>query len=374
MSKKLLIPVIALGAVLLIVTGALAGALLARDHNDKSSGTTAERSAAGTGKGYLGLTVSSLGATGLRVASVETGGPAEQAGIQPGDLIRSVDSTVVRTPDKLHSIVSARAPGERVSVTYERGDKELQAQVKLGEEPANARIEAAPATRGAPGGNAPAERGGRLGVQVQPITPALKQRYNLTRDTGVVVTDVTADSAAAKAGLQAGDVILAIGGTDVATVAEVQRAVTTATGTSLDLKVLRGDQEMSLKATLTAAALPGLEMLPQQLRDRLQQALNQGALSAQQLQQLQRAYQAGSNNVHLSTLKAVAADSITVKSYSGDEFSIAVDAKTSVRRLGEQIQASDLHANEAVVVLSSDGKTATMVFSFGDSPFPSSFP
>src|SRR5205823_703057 len=77
---------------------------------------------------------------------------------------------------------------------------------KLANEPANAQIEATPVTPPAAQANPQGGLGqGQLGAQIANVTPALKQRYNLTRDTGVVVTGVTANSAAAQAGLQAGD-------------------------------------------------------------------------------------------------------------------------------------------------------------------------
>ncbi|HEY4684860.1 MAG TPA: PDZ domain-containing protein [Dehalococcoidia bacterium] len=145
MDRRLLIPIVILGAALLIVSGALAGVLIAGDGNGGDKGTD---------KGYLGLRVSVplvLGrdiATGLRVASVEADGPAARAGIRVGDVIRAVDGEVVRTPEALRRTVEAKKPGTRIVLTYERGDRELRAEVTLGEAPPGAQIEAMPIAPG----------------------------------------------------------------------------------------------------------------------------------------------------------------------------------------------------------------------------------
>ncbi len=137
MERRYLIPLLVLGAALLIASGALAGVLLAEDDDgDRGPPKGAE-------KGYLGIRVS-LVAGSLRVGSVAEKGPAAKAGIRVGDLIRAVEGKVVRTPEALRRAVEAKKPGERVSLTIERGDRELEIEVKLGEAPPGAQIEAPP--------------------------------------------------------------------------------------------------------------------------------------------------------------------------------------------------------------------------------------
>src|SRR5688572_17012491 len=113
MNKRLLVVLAALASVLLVVTGAAAGILIAgndgEDDRPSQAASKPSQTEVRTGRGYLGLTVS-LGTpgTGLRVATIESDGPADQAGINVGDVIRAVDDDVVRTPEKLRSVVEAR--------------------------------------------------------------------------------------------------------------------------------------------------------------------------------------------------------------------------------------------------------------------------
>ena len=144
LDRRLLIPLLAAGALLFIVSGAIAGVLIAE------SGGGDEK---GTGKGYLGVRVAAAQG-GLRVVSLDGDGPAAKAGIRAGDVIRAVDGQLVRTPEALRRLIEAKKPGTRVTLTYERGERELQAVVELGEAPADARIEATPAA-GLPEGLAP---------------------------------------------------------------------------------------------------------------------------------------------------------------------------------------------------------------------------
>ena len=196
MPKKFMIPLIGVAAALLVLVGAVAALAIKGDGDEGSD--------QGSGKGYLGVAVAST-AAGLRVSSVESDGPAAKAGIQAGDVIRSVDGTVVRTPEQIRRAVEEKSPGSRVEVTYDRGDSELRAMVRLGEAPAGGQAGSSPTPGPGQQGRgflSPQADRGRLGAQAQEITPALKQRLNLTKDQGVVIVSVTPGSPAATAGLQ----------------------------------------------------------------------------------------------------------------------------------------------------------------------------
>ncbi len=136
-EKKVVAAGLALGAVVFLAAGIGVGLLIAGDGSGSNSSTTGQAT-----KAYLGLTVSFQERNDLRVASVEKDGPAEEAGIEAGDRIRSVNGRVVRTPEQLRTAIESQEPGDLVSITVERGDEELQTQARLGEAPANAQIEA----------------------------------------------------------------------------------------------------------------------------------------------------------------------------------------------------------------------------------------
>jgi putative serine protease PepD len=76
-----------------------------------------------------GARVQSESASGL---AVTPGGPADQAGMLPGDRVVAVDGDAVRTPEEFVVQIRARLPGDRVSLTVLRGGKRLTVPVTLG--------------------------------------------------------------------------------------------------------------------------------------------------------------------------------------------------------------------------------------------------
>ncbi len=361
MPRRLMIGLIAAGAALLIATGAVA-ALLVVGGNDEDKAAARN---AGSGKGYLGLTVTANPSQGLRVASIEADGPAARAGIQVGDSLRSLDGQLVRTPEQLRNAIESKAPGAQVNITFDRGDKELQASVKLTEAPADAQIEAnAPSAQTQPqnpgaGGNA-ANRG-QLGVQVQNNTPELKARYGLTRDNGLVVIQVQPNTPAAAAGVKAGDIVLTANGRPVSTVEDLTRAVVMApAGQQIALGVLRGTDQMTLQVTLASASLfPGFENLPPALQDRLRELAQTGRYTPQQLQRLAQ----GNNGLAIGTVKSISETSITVtRLEQGADATYAINSSTEFRRANQPIAPGDIAVGSTVLVISPDGQTAQGIF------------
>ena len=362
MSRRLMVLILAVGAALLVATGALAALLITTDDDDAGNAAVDVQ---GTGKGYLGLTVTANPPQGLRVSSVEASGPAAKAGLQAGDFLRSLDGQLVRTPEQLRAAVEAMAPGTQVTITYERGDRQLQATIKLGEAPANAQIEATPAPQVQPGasrgplGNAAGR--GQLGIQVQNINPQLKQRYSLTRDSGIVVTSVEPNTAAAVAGLKAGDVILQVDGRNVATADELTRAVVgAAAGQQVSLGVLRGSDQMTIQITMPANTLfPGFENLPPALQERLRELAQTRNLTPEQLQRLAQ----GQNNLTLGSVKAISETSITLtRLEGGGDVTYALNSMTQYRLGNQEVLRSEIRTGSTVMIISMDGQTALGVF------------
>jgi serine protease Do len=171
-------------------------------------------------RGWLGVRIQtvtdeiaeSLGldkAHGALVASVTDKGPAEEAGIQPGDVILGFDGKEVSDMRRLPRLVAETPVDKSVPVTLWRKHALATVRVKVGrleetdEQQANAKA--------VPQKTAPSETGivKTLGMTLSGITPELKDKYSLGDDAkGVVVVDVTKDSSAADKGFQAGDVIM----------------------------------------------------------------------------------------------------------------------------------------------------------------------
>jgi putative serine protease PepD len=85
---------------------------------------------------YLGVRLEDTpGEIGAQVASVSGGSPAAKAGLRAGDVITAFDGDSVESPDALTAAVSAKSPGDEVTVTYTRDGDSRTAQVTLGTRP-----------------------------------------------------------------------------------------------------------------------------------------------------------------------------------------------------------------------------------------------
>ena len=97
---------------------------------------------------------------------------------------------------------------------------------------------------------------GTLGVQAQTVTPELARMLETSATHGAVVTDVGAGSPAETAGLKPGDVIVAVNGRAVQSDNDLYNAEGIApVGSTIELKVLRGGESLSLNATLKAESI-----------------------------------------------------------------------------------------------------------------------
>jgi serine protease Do len=147
---------------------------------------------------------------GVLVSDVMKGSPAESGGLQGGDVIVEFDGTPIKEAPDLQRRVAGVMPGQEVSLKVNREGRLVPLRVKVGEMPAEEPLAAAGAVDET------------WGLTVEPLTSDLARRLNLSVKTGVLVSDVTPDSAAARAGLGRGDVILEIDGQPVADAAALR--------------------------------------------------------------------------------------------------------------------------------------------------------
>jgi serine protease Do len=158
---------------------------------------------------------------GALVASVARTGPAEAAGIEPGDVILEFDGQPVTDMRRLPQLVAETPVKKRVAVDLWRKRKPLAVEVTVGRlDESTERLASATAMPRKDRPEAPKVTA--LGLTLSAITPELKTKFSLSRDAkGVVVVDVAKDSRAADEGLRAGDLIMEAAQQEVASPADI---------------------------------------------------------------------------------------------------------------------------------------------------------
>ncbi len=84
---------------------------------------------------YVGVSLGQNSTGGATVNSIQPGSPAQSAGIQPGDVITAVDSTAISSTDQFIQTVDGYAPGDKVTLTVDRGGNKQQIHLTLGTRP-----------------------------------------------------------------------------------------------------------------------------------------------------------------------------------------------------------------------------------------------
>ena len=170
---------------------------------------------------------------GALVRGVESGSPAEKAGVEAGDIILKFDGKVIEKSTDLPRLVGNIKPGTRSTLTVFRRGSAKDLSVTIGEveadKPARKEREEKPRISGA---------AQSLGLLVADLTEAQKKELKLKG--GVLVNAAT--EAAARAGLREGDVILAVANVEVGSVREFEAVLGRLDkGKSINVLFRRGD-------------------------------------------------------------------------------------------------------------------------------------
>ena len=165
---------------------------------------------------------------GVLVASVEPGGPAAKAGLEPGDVIVAFEGKPVQNANELPRLVAATKPGTTITLDVMRNGSRRQLKATLAEFPSEMVAQQSPADARHPSN--------RLGLVVRELAPA--QRKALGIDYGLLVEDAPGQGGQ----LQRGDIILAVNNVYFKSVEEFNRLLQQQpAGGIVALLVRRGD-------------------------------------------------------------------------------------------------------------------------------------
>jgi serine protease Do len=192
-------------------------------------------------RGYLGATIQdvtpeiadSMGMTGKKgalVADLVAGGPAQKAGVMPGDVVIALNGDAVGSATELTRLVARQHPGQVLHLSVLRNGKPKTVDVMSGTRPPPSELAASRGGGDSGGPAAPegahAEHPTTLGLTLGAVDAATRGHLGLPSELhGAVVLAVKGSSDAADKGLKAGDIIIRAGDADVASPADVVAAV-----------------------------------------------------------------------------------------------------------------------------------------------------
>jgi serine protease Do len=182
---------------------------------------------------------------GALVNSVEKGGPAEKAGIEPGDVIIRFDGKTVNSSEDLPRIVGGTKPGVKTTVQVWRNKAGRELQITVAE------LQDDRAKQSRRGGKPPAAAPTQFGLTLSELTDA--RRNELKLDGGVVVEN--AQGAAARAGIRRGDIILSVNNQLVNSVEQfIQLMGQFEKGSIVALRVRRGGNSLYVPFQIDGSA------------------------------------------------------------------------------------------------------------------------
>jgi len=216
--------------------------------------------------GYLGVQIqpvtpdvaSAIGLdhpAGALVSQVTDGSPAAKAGIETGDVITGFGGQEIKDPKDLSRAVADVSPGVKETLDVWRKGKAMQISADVGRNADDQKT----GSNGNEGRSPSAEQGLRvpsLGLGLTDLTPDIRDQLNLANNQhGAVVARVNPDKAASAAGLQPGDLIVAVDQTPVKNARQANQAIAEAGKSgkkSVLLLVDRGDAQIFVAVPFAA--------------------------------------------------------------------------------------------------------------------------
>lgn len=197
--------------------------------------------------------------------------PAAKAGLRKDDVILRIDGENVTSVRKLNRLVSEIAPDQSAKITISRNGAEQEVTATIGKRKnpmmAGDLFKQQPKVwkfEGPMANNFPDNNGDltfmfgnsrRIGVSTVELTEQLAAYFGVASGKGVLVTSVSDDGPAAKAGLKAGDVITALDGEAVDSPGDIARIINRKKDGDVSLTVIRNHAQQTIRVTPTQGSL-----------------------------------------------------------------------------------------------------------------------
>ena len=225
------------------------------------------------GKGYLGVYMQELDKDireglnievddGVLISGVESGGPADEAGLEDGDVIIEFAGKPISDPEALRDLARAAEPGEKVEVKVVRDGEIKTFTLTVGDWPDDTSwfslgdLHFDDHDFGGHVNNMVYAFSGkpRLGVEIAELNDDLAKYFKTKPGDGVLVLEVKEESVAEEAGVKSGDVILEVGEEKVTSVDELRESLEDfEEGDEFPILVVRSGKKKTLTATMDEA-------------------------------------------------------------------------------------------------------------------------
>lgn len=313
----------------------------------------------GEQRAFLGVRLEGDSETdGAVVEEVIEDSPADRAGVQSGDVIVGIAGDEVGSPRVLVGKIHEAKPGDRVQLELMRDGDRRRLTVELGEREGHEVIEGEAMQRHMAElerlGELPGLRGhglfmrhGRpkLGVQLVDATPELREHMGGSSDSGVLVSKVLPGTAADRAGVRVGDLIVAVDDQEIEGVGDLVEALEEKSGETITIRVIRDRRTMTLEADI-----PEDESEEQESRGPRARWESEEAAQAREMARLEaRAHAdhaAGAGQVHREAIHAAREGRAAARDAAREARHAAADAAREAHRA---IAASRETIRQAVV-------------------------
>ena len=207
--------------------------------------------------GWIGVSIAEQPDRGALVRNVEANSPAERAGLKANDIIVQYNKQDVVGVLQLTRLVNETPVGRSVDVVIRRDSRDQTLRVTSEKSPFSIgpfHIQTPDvsvfrdqiSTSVAPFRVMTSVSMTQAGIRADSLTPQLREFFGVTNTEGVLVASVDSNSAAARAGVLAGDVITSVDGKSISSPQDFSREVRSKT-TSFSLKVVRNKQEREIR-------------------------------------------------------------------------------------------------------------------------------